>query len=466
MSGTRADGIGSDGTGEDGTGVDALRADGPRAAGRGLSRPRAHGQSWVSTLTEGVGIALDVLATEWVRSGLTILGVAIGVAVVMVMAAVIQGVNDSFTEILSAQGPKTFWVQHAALPGGPQTGLEEEEPEFLTNPPLDPAWADRIRDLPEIREVSPIANLTDFDSYTARHGAGEARVSVYAVGPEYLEIDNGDLTDGRFFTRAEYRRGRPLAVVDSSVAVDVFRGGDPLGRDMELAATAEAGGRPFRVVGSYQPPANLFSGLATHYVFVPFSAALRYLDFWDRAVAFVVHPEPEVPLADALDAVRGRMRQLRGLAPGEEENFALVTQDQVLDLWNQLTAVLFSVMVALSSVGLMVGGIGVVGIMMISVTERTREIGVRKALGARRRDVLWQFLVESATVTVLGGIVGMAVGGGIASALRAWTPVPASVPLWAVAAALLVSALTGIGFGLYPATRGARLDPVDALRHE
>jgi putative ABC transport system permease protein len=143
-----------------------------------------------------------------------------------------------------------------------------------------------------------------------------------------------------------------------------------------------------------------------------------------------------------------------------------VTQDELLDLWTHLPAVLFPVRVALSSVGLMVGGVGVVGIMMISVTERTREIGLRKALGARRRDILWQFLVEAATLTVLGGAVGMLAGGGVVAALAAWTPVPASVPLWAVLAALAVSALTGVGFGLYPAARGARLDPVDALRYE
>ena len=157
------------------------------------------------------------------------------------------------------------------------------------------------------------------------------------------------------------------------------------------------------------------------------------------------------------------MRQLRGLDPGQEDNFNLITQDQVMEWWNNFTGVFFAVMVALSGVGLLVGGIG---IMMISVTERTREIGLRKSLGARRRDLLWQFLVEAATLTLLGGAIGMAFGGLIVWAVSSLTPVPASVPLWSVVVALLASILTGVGFGLYPAARGAGLDPVEALRYE
>lgn len=137
-----------------------------------------------------------------------------------------------------------------------------------------------------------------------------------------------------------------------------------------------------------------------------------------------------------------------------------------MDFWGNLTSVLFAVMVALSSVGLLVGGVGVIGIMMISVTERTREIGLRKAMGATRREIMWQFLVEAATLTLIGGAVGLILGGLIIYGLTAWTPVPAQVPLWSIAAALIVSALTGVGFGLYPASRGAKKDPVDALRYE
>ena len=172
------------------------------------------------------------------------------------------------------------------------------------------------------------------------------------------------------------------------------------------------------------------------------------------------------PLQQALDVTHARLRQLRGLKPGEEDDFALMTQDQLVDVWGQLTGVLFIVMVGLSSIGLLVGGVGVIGIMMISVTERTREIGLRKSLGARQRDIMWQFLVEASTLTVMGGSAGMLIGGGIVWALNTFSPVPATTPLWAIIAALGASAMTGIGFGLYPASRASRLEPVDALRYE
>jgi len=167
-----------------------------------------------------------------------------------------------------------------------------------------------------------------------------------------------------------------------------------------------------------------------------------------------------------MDEVVATLRSLRSLKPGQENTFSIVTQDKLLDSWNQVSGMFFLVMIALSSIGLMVGGVGVVAIMMISVTERTREIGVRKALGATRREILWQFLVEAATLTLVGGAAGMIAGGGIAWLISVVTPIPAYVPAWSIAAALGASALTGVGFGLYPANRAARLDPVDALRYE
>ncbi len=160
------------------------------------------------------------------------------------------------------------------------------------------------------------------------------------------------------------------------------------------------------------------------------------------------------------------MRGLRGLGPGEENNFDIVTQESMVDLWNQLTAALFAVMFALSSVGLMVGGIGVIAVMVVSVTERTREIGIRKALGATRRDILWQFLVEAVTLTTIGGACGLAAGGLIAWGLNRLTPVPAVIPIWSIFLAIAAAAITGIVFGLFPAVRASRLDPVESLRHE
>ena len=181
---------------------------------------------------------------------------------------------------------------------------------------------------------------------------------------------------------------------------------------------------------------------------------------------FFYYDRPAYRQQQAMDEVVATLRSLRGLKPGQENNFSIVTQDKLLDSWNQVTGMFFLVMLVLSSIGLIVGGVGVVAIMMISVTERTREIGVRKALGATRRAILWQFLVEASTLTLVGGAAGMLVGGVLAFAVSRLTPIPAHVPLWSIVAALGASALTGVGFGLYPANKAARLDPVEALRYE
>ena len=424
---------------------------------------------FLSTITEGIAVAFDSIRANKVRSGLTILGVTIGVLVVMVMAAAITGVNQSFEDAMSPNGVETFYVAHwdftsGGFAGGP---LGEEEPDLLRNKPLDPRWARDLGRIQGIQSASPFVELTgDFGpgSFEASVGSDRVEILFYGVGADYLEIYSGDIISGRWFTHPEAERRAPVAVIDSTVAADLFGSLDPLGREIRIGEGSR--GAMFRVIGVYRVPANLFAGLGSHYVWVPFASADKLLPVWDRAVSIIVRPEPEADLQMALDATHARMRQLRRLEPGEEDDFAVLTQEQLLNLWGQLTSVLFAAMLGLSSIGLMVGGVGVIGIMMISVTERTREIGLRKAMGGRRRDIMWQFLVEAATLTLLGGATGMLMGGAIVWAVNQLTPLPAVVPLWSILAALAASVLTGIGFGLYPASRAAGLDPIDALRYE
>lgn len=285
-------------------------------------------------------------------------------------------------------------------------------------------------------------------------------VQIRGQSVEWPDYTLGDFIAGRNFLPAEESRASNVIVLTDDLAESLFAGGPAVGRSIRV------GGDLFRVIGVYEPRPNIFSGGAQNWAVVPPTAAVKRLNANDDWLSLLVVPAPGVTQEQAMDEVTVALRTSRGLRPADENNFALIRQEAISDMVGRFTGIFALVMLVLSSIGLLVGGVGVVAIMMISVTERTREIGVRKALGATRKEILWQFLVESTTVTVIGGAIGMMLGGGGALLLSALTPLPASVPLWSIAAALGVSAFTGIGFGLYPANKAARLDPVEALRYE
>jgi putative ABC transport system permease protein len=408
-------------------------------------------------MLEGSTIALDSIRANKVRAALTILGVAIGVTVVIAMASAITGINHSITNILESAGPKTFFV-HRYFSGGLEVsdGSDEMSP-WRRMPWITVEEAEVIRGLPAVRDV----NIGEYTQGPVSFEGVELKsVAMAGMSPTWNLVNGGDILAGRNFTPMEYAAGARVVIINDKLAESLFPRRNAVGKRIKIF------GQPFEVIGLHAEAASLFSNADEPRLAIPHTTFTKVADYWKGWLEIAVLPTEAATVQEAQDQVTAALRTKRGLRPGQPDNFAIVTQDRVLDTFNKITAAFFVVMIALSSVGLMVGGVGVVAIMMISVTERTREIGVRKALGATRREIMFQFLVEAATLTLVGCMVGMALGALIAWAVRSFTPIPATIPLLSVVAAVAVSILTGVLFGLYPASKASRLDPVEALRYE
>jgi putative ABC transport system permease protein len=427
-----------------------------------MSRDARGGASPLSTLKEGVGIAFSALGANKLRAGLTILGVAIGVSVVVTIAALITGIRSSVLEAFESAGPENFVVvrfDFTAVQFGPGNG----RPPWWNKPIITPEEADRIGRLAAVDEA-----LYNFQLQTdIEYGSQQLQAVTgqgYASGwPKYSQ---GDFIAGRNFTPAEVRESRAVVVLSAALAAELFGQLDPIGRSVRLSSPFRDVRDDFRVIGVFEPEENVFTAAVEHWIVMPYTAGLKRLKADDSQAQILVVPDSAYTQSRVQDEVIASLRSARGLGPRDENDFALLASAQLIDTFNRLTGVFFLVMLALSSAGLLVGGVGVIGIMLISVTERTREIGVRKAVGATRREILWQFLVEAGVLTTLGGAAGLLLGAAAAYATAHFTPIPARIPLWSVGVALGAAALTGMLFGLLPAYRAARLEPVVALRAE
>jgi putative ABC transport system permease protein len=411
----------------------------------------------MTPLLEGVGIALESLRAHKARAALTILGVAIGVMVVMVIGAIISGFNKGVSDMLETSGPKTFWVGRYFSGGVDVSDGSDEMSPWRHNPPVSVDDARVIAQLPSVSWVAVDeggqADIT-FGDKTQRSVRIDGRSAAWP------NVAGGDISPGRSFTEVEDASASQVVVINQKLDELLFDQIDPIGRRVHL------GGLPYTVIGVFNPPPELFGGQPSPEAIIPHGALVKYVRYWKGWMDLLVGPTPTATTAQAMEDVTEALRLQRKLRPGQDNNFAVVSQEKILEKLNSMTLIIRVVMLALSGVALMVGGVGVIAIMMISVTERTREIGVRKAMGATRREIMWQFLVEAATLTLVGGIVGMIGGGLIALLLAVATPIPAHVPLASVLAALAAAAFTGVVFGLYPANKASRLDPVEALRYE
>jgi len=410
----------------------------------------------LESLSEGVQLAIDQLRANKFRSTLTILGVVVGVATVMAMSALIAGIRSSVMEGIAAAGPKNFIVSRFDI-NDVQIVSDGSRPAWLDNRAPTVAEARRIAELDHVKSVIVNVGVAVDVSVGGQRLAG---VGMRGSDVGWQDYTRGRIIAGHDFLSADVRASRPVVVLSAALAKALFGPLDPVGRVVRM------NGYPFRVIGVFQPEGNIFSSENEHFGVVPYTSALKHLGANDRWLELLIVTADHATQAEAIDQVITLLRTSRGLHAADPNNFAIIRQEEMVRTFNRLTGVFFIVMIALSSVGLMVGGIGVIGIMTIAVTERTREIGIRKAIGATRGEILWQFLVESATVTLIGGALGMLVGGGVAIVVQALTPIPAAVPIWSIAAALVMATVAGVVFGLWPAWRAARLDPVVALRYE
>ena len=405
---------------------------------------------------EGVGIAFDAIRANKVRSALTILGVAVGVFVVVAISGAVHGINASVARDFESAGPTAFFVFRRPITFEACDGSDETCP-WRRNPPVRLAEAEAIARLPSVRGATAHIGSAASFKYRDRE-LSSASLDAYTAG--WTDVDGGDIYPGRSFTYAENQTGARVVIINDKMAEALFAESDPIGKFIHVNGT------PFRVIGLYHYTASFLAGGDSPKAIVPLETARRTLNVWQGWLDVTVKPRDGVTRDAAMDDVTALLRGLRGLKPAQDNNFALVTQEKLFEFYNKIFGMFFLVTIVLSGVGLMVGGVGVVAIMMISVTERTREIGVRKALGATRATILWQFLVEAATLTSVGAIAGLIAGALVVLLIRSITPIDASIPPLAAVLALVASALTGVVFGLLPAARAARLDPVEALRYE
>lgn len=412
---------------------------------------------------ENLLVSLDTLRAHKVRSGLTLLGIVIGVSSVISVAAIIEGLNRYIQGMVEQLGSRTFFV--ARIQGGPQAMGRLPE-RLRLRKYLNYSDADRLREAcPMLDAVTTLATRASFFGETneIRYGSERVeRIFVRGSHPSYVDaIPMFSVEQGRFYNQSDEDRAAAVVVLGQAIAQSLFPSIDPIGRTVML------NGLPYEVIGIFTQQAGLFGGPGPDdFAMIPLSNYRKHNpQTKEIAIAFTV--DKNAPVTQGMDCVTGELRRIRKVKPMAENDFEIFSSDFLSTLWNQLTGAIVILTSVISSIGLLVGGIGVMNIMLISVTERTKEIGVRKAIGARASDIRVQFLLEAVILTVAGGLIGVMIGGAVAWVVRASAPtIPATLSwFWAVTGVAL-SASVGLFFGYWPANRAAQLDPIVCLRYE
>jgi len=408
-------------------------------------------------IREAATIAIDTVRTNKLRSGLTILGVTVGVLTVMFMVSIIQGLNRSFAAQLEAIGTNVIY----AIKFDPSFGRQPTQEERM-RPDLSISDADALRsELHNVIGVSPLQR-TLAETVRYKNKQSDTLILIGAT-PYYEEVHSQYVRRGRFLTDLDLREHTNVAVIGKDVVKALFSDEEPIGKDVKI------GGRVFHVIGVMGDLGSIFGQSRDNSVFIPLTTFQKYwrdVPYPMMIFIIVVRPVDRSQVRPVMDEMSDILRRRRSLQLDDKNNFFIMSQDSLLDIYNQLTSATYLVLTAISAVALMIGGIGVMNIMLVSVTERTKEIGIRMAVGATRTDILWQFLIEAMVLTCIGGILGLILGE-MSSLLMNWlSPLPAYVPLWTILVGLAVSGMVGIVFGLYPAWKAAKLNPIDALSFE
>jgi putative ABC transport system permease protein len=427
------------------------------------ARPSARKQSALK-LREEVLLALDTLQKNPLRSALTILGIVIGITTVITVSAMINGLNDNVLAGIRDLGSDTIICYRF-----PWASLSRPPSEWLNRKELQPEWAEDIEKLPHVSAASPSMRIfmPQFGAGTAdvRRGAFRSKnVILQGNSPSINRIFDMKLQYGRAFDENDTEHRSPVVMLGYDTTRTLFPGSaaDSIGQEVTL------NGQLFTVIGTMEKRRQGISGGSNpedNIAVMPVTTLRKLYPNQKDYVLFVKAADPKV-VAEAVEETRDLLRRKRRLTSDKPDDFAIFTSDYFLDLWNKISGLIFILMFAVASVGLIVGGIGVMNIMLVSVTERTREIGVRKAIGAKRSNILAQFLIEAVTLSAVGGVIGVILGSSLTLALRYGISMPATLSLFWIVTALVLCALVGIVFGVYPAWKAARLDPVEALRYE
>jgi putative ABC transport system permease protein len=400
-------------------------------------------------------LALDTIRAHKLRSILTMLGVIIGTGTIIGVGSILTGFDGAVTNVLKSFGPNTIIVSREPAFRTSDLTAEERLRKQMT---YENAVTVRAECTACLR-VSAMLSPNHFPMVAKYKGNAIYQTRLNGVEESYAESGQIDMNEGRFFTDFEDKHRMPIAVIGADIEKSLFGAENPLGKKINVD------GQEFEVIGTMHRPSASFFDSSDDRVIVPFFSMLKaYPNARDEALIVTANDNM---LPQAMDQVRSILRIQRHVRPNKPEDFSMSTADQMVEQFRQITAMTFLVMIVLSSIGLLVGGIGVMNIMLVSVTERTREIGIRKAIGARRVDIVVQFLLEACVLTGLGGLVGLFLGWLIAMASKLiFTSLPTTVPAWAAIAGIAVSVGVGLFFGIWPASKAAKLDPVVALRYE